>query len=104
VITGPPEGIVERNVDQGGEKGVAHLVRCASEPRDCLVCGRARGELAVADGQGHEHLKPLIVLGQVAHHIRQQFRALTCSARSAAAADACSAIMERLAWSLRDSP
>jgi hypothetical protein len=73
VIAGPPECIVERNVDQGGQKGVAHFARCAGEPGDGTVGGRAGGELAVADGQGHEHLKPLIVLGQVAHHIRQQF-------------------------------
>ena len=50
MITRPPEGIIERNVDQGGEKGVAYRARCAGEPGDCMVGGRARGELAVSDG------------------------------------------------------
>src|SRR5712691_1380963 len=50
VITCPPEGIVTRNVDQGGEKGVAHLARCAGEPGEGMVGGRARDELAVPDG------------------------------------------------------
>jgi hypothetical protein len=73
VITCPPEGIVTRNVDQRGEKGVAHRARCAGEPGEGMVGGRARGELAVADGQGHEHSETLVVLGQVAHHIGQEF-------------------------------
>jgi hypothetical protein len=34
VITRPPEGIVARNLDEGGEKGVAHRARRASEPGD----------------------------------------------------------------------
>ncbi len=31
VITRPPESIVARNLDEGGEKGVAHRARCAGE-------------------------------------------------------------------------
>ena len=50
MITRPSEGIVARNVDQGGEKGVAHRARCAGEPGEGMVGGRARGELAVAHG------------------------------------------------------
>ena len=50
VITCSPEGIVTRNVDQAGEKRVAHLARCAGEPGEGMVGCRARGELAVADG------------------------------------------------------
>jgi hypothetical protein len=50
VITRPSEGIVARNVDQGGEKCVAHRARCAGEPAERVVAGRARDELAVADG------------------------------------------------------
>jgi hypothetical protein len=50
VITRPPQGIVERNVDQSGEKGVAYFTRCAGKPGDGMVGGRTRGELAVADG------------------------------------------------------
>jgi hypothetical protein len=37
MIAGPPEGIVKRNVDQSGEKGVAHFARCAGEPGDGIV-------------------------------------------------------------------
>ena len=44
------EGIVECNVDQGGEEGVAHVARCASELGEGMVGGRARGEMALADG------------------------------------------------------
>jgi hypothetical protein len=72
-MTRLPEGIVECNVDQGGEKGVAHVARCASELGEGMVGGRARGEMALADGQGHKCQKPLIVLGQVAHDIGQEF-------------------------------
>jgi hypothetical protein len=39
------------------------------------------GELAVADGQGHEHQKPLSVLGHVAHYVGQEFEGVACSAR-----------------------
>jgi hypothetical protein len=49
VITCTPEGIVTRNVDQGGEKAVAHLARCAGEPGEGIFGGRAGGEFAVAD-------------------------------------------------------
>jgi hypothetical protein len=50
VVTRPPKGIVARNVDQGGEKGVARRARCPGEPGDGVVGGRARGELTVAHG------------------------------------------------------
>jgi hypothetical protein len=69
MITRSPEGIVERNVDQIGEKGVAHRARCAGEACEGMVGSRARGELAVADDQGHERQETLVVLGQIAHHI-----------------------------------
>jgi hypothetical protein len=73
VIARPLDGIVERNVDQGSEKGVAYFARSAGESGDGMVGGWARHELAVADGQGRQHLKPLIVFGQVADHIDEQF-------------------------------
>ena len=41
--------IVTRNVDQGGEKGVALFARCAGEPGEGMVGGRARDKLAVPD-------------------------------------------------------
>lgn len=50
MITRPPERIVARNLNQGGEKGGAHLARCAGELGEGMVGGRARDELAVADG------------------------------------------------------
>jgi hypothetical protein len=69
VITRSPEGIVARNMDQGGEKRVARRARCTGEPGDGMISGRARGELAVPNGQGHERQETLVVLGQVAHQI-----------------------------------
>jgi hypothetical protein len=50
MITRSPKGIVARDLDQGGEKGVAHRARCAGEPGDGMVGGRARRELTMADG------------------------------------------------------
>ncbi len=48
--TCPPERIVARNLDEGGEESVAHRARCAGELGEGMVGGRARGELAVTDG------------------------------------------------------
>ena len=50
MITRSPEGIVARNLDEGGEEAVAHCARCAGEPGEGMVGGWSWGELAVADG------------------------------------------------------
>ena len=49
MITRSPEGIVARNLDEGGEEAVAHCARCAGEPGEGMVGGRAGREFAVAD-------------------------------------------------------
>ena len=45
-----PKGIVARNMNERCEKAVAHRPRSAGKPGEGVVGGRARGELAMADG------------------------------------------------------
>ena len=65
----PRDGVVPCDPDQHREEGIAGLARGTGELRKRVLCGCARYELTIADGERLEHHEALVVLRQVLHDL-----------------------------------
>jgi len=59
----PREGVVPCDLYQGREEGIAGLARGTGELGKRVLCGRARHELTIADGERLEQQQALVVSG-----------------------------------------